>query len=705
MSKLGDIIVVWTLQKKRWPLLINVAIPFVVGAVQIIQGITFNEAVLHPLSGTVCGLLIMTSGGLYLCIATDQRKLRWSLSIPMIVVGLVSLLVGAISFQPVRHPSDKLAVLIVPFFPVGESSDAASKITHRIEEELRQRQQDGAPLIVMRFKTEVTGKTLDERHENAAAIGRARDINAQVVLWGEVRVNEPNDIQVFAYAIVVDPIVPSESDPSETSITSGSLEESSIFSPCKFNENIYSLSLLLAGLAHYKNGDRKEAWEFFGNVDLGLELEKLVSDLDPHRTLTSIQEPRIPGPLQEASPAIAESKFILFGVPHAHSKLSDDVRADDTLMPIRAFQYAHRSGLDFLAITDHHNAIDSNRRLAMEENEYKTLLFDVAMQFNASHNGEFIAIPGIEWGTIATGNHINVFGAAELPPDSILTAEYDELFAWAASNAEFVQFNHPNSWGVRSNRNKSVGNFGEALYSSTKEFVDAIDPVVKTVSVITSVTGGHLTGLFAQSENKTHRDASEQNLATYRRYLNLGLHVSPAANQDTHSANWGSVTAARTAVLTDNPTYQSLMQAIKENRVYATEDDELAILFRVRVNGNTYWMGDTVPVKEGESEIELSVRIWQTMGSDGDTVNEGPYTIFLYYDYDGIGGSEASLKDTYYDIESHVETVLPVTISPNEYIYLRVTEQNGKDNPIGATVWMSSTIPQVLLVLTAFEMT
>ncbi len=52
-----------------------------------------------------------------------------------------------------------------------------------------------------------------------------------------------------------------------------------------------------------------------------------------------------------------EGKVVLFGNLHAHSKLSDDIKgAGDELLPSKAFQYAHLHGLDFLAITDHHNA-------------------------------------------------------------------------------------------------------------------------------------------------------------------------------------------------------------------------------------------------------------------------------------------------------------------------------------------------------------
>lgn len=173
------------------------------------------------------------------------------------------------------------------------------------------------------------------------------------------------------------------------------------------------------------------------------------------------------------------------------------------------------------------------------------------MSFNRRHS-DFIAIPAIEWGTAATGNHVNLIGADATPPDRVRNEDYNELYEWAQQDhVEFIQFNHPNSGPSGDNRRR-VGNYGEALYASTEDFVEAVDDIVNTMSIITTVPGGHLTGRDRHSEDKTHREAQWENW--YKRYLNKGLHVSPAANQDTHWRNWGTVTAARTSVWVDNVT-------------------------------------------------------------------------------------------------------------------------------------------------------
>jgi hypothetical protein len=387
------------------------------------------------------------------------------------------------------------------------------------------------------------------------------------------------------------------------------------------------------------------------------------------------------------SPALAErpsheGKTLLFGNLHAHSKLSDDITSSgNELLPVKAYPYAHEHGLDFLAITDHHKAIDSDHRLFMTPADYQTKLLDVAAAYNAAHPGEFIAIAGFEWGNTATGNHVNVLGATSLPPDAILDVDYDALFAWARTNAEFIQLNHPNSWQGESGRNLAVGNFGEALYASTNEFAEALNPSVKAVAIICTVKGGHITGQHRRAENKTHREMQWEN--HYRRFLNKGFEIAPSADQDTHWRNWGSVTAARTAVWADSATYADLMKAFRANRVYATEDDELAVAYRVRYKGQTYWMGESVPLEDSEDDVELLVKVWQGDGSDGDSTNEGPYTLQLIFDEDGVGGTEASRIDTAFELQSGQEVTIPFHAARGQYLYLVVTEQSGKDNLIG----------------------
>ncbi len=381
-----------------------------------------------------------------------------------------------------------------------------------------------------------------------------------------------------------------------------------------------------------------------------------------------------------------DGKVVLFGNLHAHSALSDDVRVPrgEDWSPKRAFTYAHEHGIDFLALSDHQKAVDSpGNRLALKPAEYRNRLAGAAKDFREANPG-FVAIPALEWGNAGTGNHINIIAPDLLPPDSIQDADYDDLIAWAREHAQFLQLNHPNSWKGKSNRNKEVGNYGEMLYDSTAAFVAAADPIVKTVSIITTVRGGHITGKDKHSEDNVHREMQWEKY--YRGFLNMGFHISPSANQDTHWRNWGTVTAARTAVWADSATFEDVMKAFQANRVYASEDDELAVVFQVASGEQVAWMGDEVALGSEEEEVEVRVRAWQARRAGGDDQEEGPYTVTLIVDDDGVGGQLASELDTVENVAAGETVTIPFFASPGQYLYVQVTEENGSDNLDGEGV-------------------
>jgi hypothetical protein len=393
------------------------------------------------------------------------------------------------------------------------------------------------------------------------------------------------------------------------------------------------------------------------------------------------------------TPPSHDGKIAVFGSLHAHSTLSGDVKDAKGLTPLEAFTYARDNGLDFLGISDHHKPAGAPGapRYSLSATDYENRLVAVANQLNTQHAGDFVAIPGFEWGTIATGNHINVFGSPRLPPDTIDDDDYNELYAWINANALFAQGNHPYGWASASNRNKQVGNYGRALFVDTEEFVSSADDALSLMSIICTVEGGHISGAHAPSQAKTHRDVHPKALREFRRHLDMGFHLSPSANQDTHGKNPGTVTAARTGVWVDSLTLVDITEGIKANRVFATEDDELAVAMQVRYNNKTYWMGETVPLAADEQDVLLVVMVSQTNDSNGDSASEGPYVATLYSDSDGIGGAKAAEWETF-DIPANSNLLeVEVPVVAGEYFYLEVHELGGTDNPTGQGVDETST--------------
>src|SRR5438552_18154226 len=75
--------------------------------------------------------------------------------------------------------------------------------------------------------------------------------------------------------------------------------------------------------------------------------------------------------------------------------------------------------------------------------------------------------------------------------------------------------------------------------------------------------------------------AEEQMEADYLHYLNMGFRLAPTADQDNHYKTWGTVTDARTAIIADALNKPALLAAMRARHVYATEDKNLRLMFRV----------------------------------------------------------------------------------------------------------------------------
>ncbi|HCP70934.1 MAG TPA: cell wall-binding protein, partial [Clostridiales bacterium] len=86
----------------------------------------------------------------------------------------------------------------------------------------------------------------------------------------------------------------------------------------------------------------------------------------------------------------------------------------------------------------------------------------------------------------------------------------------------------------------------------------------------------------------------------YNLALDKGWHVAPANNQNNHNGQWGDASDARTVVLAKSLTEESLYAAMKDRRVYATQDSDLAISYEL--NGAV--MGSILPESE-EAEITV----------------------------------------------------------------------------------------------------
>ena len=147
--------------------------------------------------------------------------------------------------------------------------------------------------------------------------------------------------------------------------------------------------------------------------------------------------------------------------------------------------------------------------------------------------------------------------------------------------------------------------------------------------------------------------------------LDKGWHVAPTNNQNNHNGQWGDASDARTVVLAKSLTEEALYAAMKDRRVYATQDSDLAIFYEL--NGTV--MGSILPKSE-EAEI----------------------TVFLSDPTDeAIGNVEVVTDGGAVLVSEYVETPSQVLELPasggRSYYYLRITQPDG-DVAVTAPVWM-----------------
>jgi hypothetical protein len=282
---------------------------------------------------------------------------------------------------------------------------------------------------------------------------------------------------------------------------------------------------------------------------------------------------------------------IFFGNLHAHTGYSDGSGT-----PSDAFAQARDQGrLDFIAVTEHnHDKAEQGigagdprkdgiliaKQPALYNGADPASLVSAARSFTVPDR--FVAIAGQEFSTISSGNHANVFDVGTVidAPNGDYRALYD---TWLPQHLDslkeppLVQFNHPNfraDENPKTKPNERANDYG--LDDFGGDFGELVKHAEKFVSLIEIVSGPAMkdgVNLGVSSGNRHEKD--------FWFYLNRGFHVAPTANQDNHFFTWGTITRARTAVLADRLTTADLLRAMKARRVYATEDENLQIRFRV----------------------------------------------------------------------------------------------------------------------------
>ena len=343
-----------------------------------------------------------------------------------------------------------------------------------------------------------------------------------------------------------------------------------------------------------------------------------------------------------------ETYNLYFGDLHTHTSYSDGV-----LTPWDAFEAAKAAGADFMATTDHVHY--PYGKISLTQKLWEDTLD--AAEFYTSE--DFVAMAGYELWLPWIGE-VNVYDTTTVYRDegnpgghgfnNGLHEAFHEvlpsLYDWLAETGAIGQWNHPTYWYGPYDRgfNESpMANFFDFAYYS--EYRD------QGMSVL---------------ENLENPDYE----MSYIMALDAGWHIMPAANSDTHSANWISGSELRTVLLAPSLTPENLYDAMRASRGYATQDANLRITYTL--NGEV--MGSVL--SSPESSYAADVHIEDPDGTASDEIT----LVEIISD----GGQVVASVPTG---GTSVDLTLTLSSESAHYFYVRVTTASNLSGEVGVTAW------------------
>ena len=346
-----------------------------------------------------------------------------------------------------------------------------------------------------------------------------------------------------------------------------------------------------------------------------------------------------------------------FGQLHSHTAENSD--GAGTLED--AFSYAAtKSGVDFLAVTDHSNSFDTANKADTAATYNLTTYNADNAKWVKGHTmadkyttDKFIGIYGYEMTWSGGPGHINTFNTTGFVSrnNTVLNSKtndsgmkaYYELLSRPDSSGSISQFNHPG---------KTFGNFTNFGYWN---------PVIDSRISLVEVGNGE----GAVGSGGYFPSYSEYTLA-----LDKGWHLAPTNNQDNHQGKWGDANTARTVVYTNDFTRDGIYQALREMRVYATEDKNLDIVYTL--NGAP--LGTTFEQVPAAAAFKVAVK-------DPDATDKIASIAII-----SVGG-----KTVYEETPAQQNYTMEYTIPAPAagYYYIRVTQAD-KDIAVTAPIWLGA---------------
>ena len=360
---------------------------------------------------------------------------------------------------------------------------------------------------------------------------------------------------------------------------------------------------------------------------------------------------------------VGEAQYELyFGQLHSHTTYSDGSGSLESALSYIG-SLPESANVDFVAFTDHSNYFDNSSSVNPEAALYDMSLAGANSQklwsaykgaiadFNASQS-KVVAIGGFEMTWSGGPGHINTFATPGIVSRNNSTLNnktadagmkaYYALLSQAEGIDGISQFNHPGT---------TFGNFTDFAYWDA-----VIDSRIQLVEV-------------GNGEGQIGAGGYYPSYEQYTMALDKGWHIAPTNNQDNHKGKWGNANDARDVVLTDDFSEEGIYEAIRNYRVYATEDKNLEIGYTV----NGMLLGSII----SEVPEKLSFQVTLFDPDSADSISKVEVIV-----------NSGKVAYTWDDPADLADGLLTADLAPDySYYYLRVTQGDG-DIAVTAPVWV-----------------
>ena len=357
---------------------------------------------------------------------------------------------------------------------------------------------------------------------------------------------------------------------------------------------------------------------------------------------------------------------LYFGQLHSHTQYSDGAGSLESALAYIA-DLPESANVDFVAFTDHSNYFDKTGEVNPEAALYDMSKATAYSQdrwasyknavevFNAEQSGSMVALAGFEMTWSGGPGHINTFNTPGIvsrnnktlnnKTDDAGMKAYYALLSQPEGADSISQFNHPGA---------TFGTFKDFAYW---------DAVIDSRMYMVEVGNG---------EGQVGAGGYYPSYSEYIKALDKGWHLAPTNNQDNHKGRWGNANDARDVILTDDFSEQGIYQAMRDMRIYATEDKNLEITYTV----NDMPLGSIIT--EVPEKLKFDISFYDPDPTDSIAkvelvVNSGKVAYTWAKDELAKGTVSVELAPEY------------------SYYFVRVTEGDG-DIAVTAPVWVGESL-------------